>query len=99
MVDVTEELTRKVAHLARLALTDAEVTLYTAQMKNTLGYVDLIAEVDVAGVEPMFHPLQMPTPMREDVVVPSPKSADGKPKTISHAPEVLYDGFKVPPII
>lgn len=99
MAEVNETLTRKVADLARLYLTDEEVTLYTTQMKTTLGYVDLLSKVDVGNVEPMYHPLEIETPMREDVVRPSPVDENGKPKVLKHAPETLYDGFKVPPII
>jgi aspartyl-tRNA(Asn)/glutamyl-tRNA(Gln) amidotransferase subunit C len=99
-IEVNEALVRKVADLARLALTDEEVKLYANQMKVTLGYVDQIAKVNIPeGTEPMYHPLEIETPMRDDVVVPSPKSADGKPKMIAAAPETVYEGFKVPPIL
>lgn len=99
-IEVNETLVRKVADLARLALTDEEVRLYANQMKVTLGYVDQIAKVAIPeGTEPMYHPLEIETPMREDRIVPSPKSADGKPKMIAPAPETVYEGFKVPPIL
>jgi aspartyl/glutamyl-tRNA(Asn/Gln) amidotransferase C subunit len=100
-VVVTEALTRKVADLARLALTESEIVTYTQQIQKTLLHVDQLSEVSIPeGTQPLFSPLEkMETPLREDVVVDPPKEADGKPKTISHAPEVLYDGFKVPPII
>jgi aspartyl-tRNA(Asn)/glutamyl-tRNA(Gln) amidotransferase subunit C len=99
-IEVNEALVRKVADLARLALTDAEVTLYANQMKITLGYVDQIAKVAIPdGMEPMYHPFEVETPMRADRVVPSPKSANGKPKMIEPAPDTLYEGFKVPPIL
>jgi aspartyl-tRNA(Asn)/glutamyl-tRNA(Gln) amidotransferase subunit C len=99
-IEVNEALVRKVADLARLALTDEEVSLYSTQMKVTLGYVDQISNVSIPeGTEPLYHPFEVATPMREDVIVPSPKSADGKPKMLSSAPDTLFEGFKVPPII
>ena len=99
-VEVNEALVRKVADLARLALTDEEVRLYATQMKTTLGYVEQISNVKIPeGTEPLYHPLEVSTPMREDILVPSPKSADGKPKMIEPAPDTLYEGFKVPPIL
>ena len=99
-LEVNEELVRKVADLARLALTDEEVRLYATQMKVTLGYVDQIAKVVIPdGIEPLYHPFERETPMRADVVVPCLKSADGKPKMISSAPDTLDEGFKVPPIL
>jgi aspartyl-tRNA(Asn)/glutamyl-tRNA(Gln) amidotransferase subunit C len=99
-VEVNEALVRKVADLARLALTDDEVRLYAGQMKTTLGYVEQISNAKIPeGTEPLYHPLEVATPMREDVVVPSPKTEDGKPKMIRAAPDTLYEGFKVPPIL
>ncbi len=99
-IEVNEELVRKVADLARLYLTDTEVTLYAAQMKTTLGYVEQISNVKIPeGTEPLYHPLESETPMREDVIVPPMTTADGKPKMIRPAPDTLYEGFKVPPIL
>jgi aspartyl-tRNA(Asn)/glutamyl-tRNA(Gln) amidotransferase subunit C len=99
-VEVNEALVRKVADLARLALTDDEVRLYAGQMKTTLGYVEQISNAKIPeGTEPLYHPLETETPMREDVIVPSPTTPDGKPKMIRSAPETLYEGFKVPPIL
>lgn len=99
MVEVNEKLTRYVAQLARLALTDQEVTLFTGQMSKVLGYVEKLQELNTQGVEPMTHPFDLTAPLREDVIVPSPKDAEGKPKVLSSAPDVLYDGYKVPPIL
>ncbi len=99
-IEVNEDLVVKVADLARLALTQEEIQKYASQMKTTLGYVDQIAGVEIpAGIEPLYHPLECETPMRDDVVVPSPTSDDGKPKMIRAAPNTLYEGFKVPPIL
>jgi len=99
MVEVNEALTRKVADLARLELTDAEVKTYTAQLDDVLKFVDQLHEVNVDGVEPLSHPLDLQTPLREDVVKLSPQDADGNPKVLSCAPEVVDGGFQVPPIL
>jgi aspartyl-tRNA(Asn)/glutamyl-tRNA(Gln) amidotransferase subunit C len=99
VVTINEDLTRKVADLARLALTNEEVTLYTTQIEKTLSYVDSLRAVVTEGVEPQYHPFSIDTPLREDVVHEFQKTTDGKPKVLEHAPEVLYDGFKVPPIL
>lgn len=99
-IEVNEELVRKVADLARLALTDAEVSLYATQMKTTLGYVEQISKVQIPeGTQPLYHPLESETPMRDDRVVTPMTTADGKPKMIKPAPETLYEGYKVPPIL
>ena len=99
MVEVNEALTRKVANLARLELTDSEVHLFTQQIGEILKYVDQLERVIVTGVDPLTHPFESGAPLREDIVHPFPPDAQGKPKVLGSAPEVLDDGFKVPPIL
>ena len=99
MVEVNEKLTRQVAHLARLELSEAEVTTFTAQLSEVIQYIEKLQEVDVQRVEPLIHPLELATPMREDEVQDSPLDPEGKPRVLSSAPDVLVDGFKVPPIL
>lgn len=97
--EMDEKLTRRLATLARLELTDPEVKTFTAQLGSIVGYIDLLGQVDVSGVEPMLHPIELPTALREDVIKPSPVDADGKPRVLESAPDVLHDGFKVPPVL
>ena len=95
---VDEKLTRQVAHLARLSLTDEEITTYTVQFGNILGYVEKLQEVDVGDIAPLTHPFDLPTPLRADVVKSFSRDHAGKSKALSCAPELLSDGFKVPQI-
>jgi aspartyl-tRNA(Asn)/glutamyl-tRNA(Gln) amidotransferase subunit C len=99
MVQLDDNLTRKIAGLARLELTDKEVQTFTSQLGSILGYIDQLAKADVAGVEPMTHPIELATALRDDVVKPSPVDAEGKPRVLESAPDVLHDGFKVPPVL
>src|SRR5579863_5755978 len=75
MADAGERLdaeeVRKVAKLGRLKLTDADVARYATQLTAILGYVAQLKSVDVAGVEPMAHPLPLKNVLREDVVTPA----------------------------
>jgi aspartyl-tRNA(Asn)/glutamyl-tRNA(Gln) amidotransferase subunit C len=89
----------KVAHLARLEISEAEEKIFTAQLGHIFSYVEQLQEVDVTGVEPLTHPLELSTPMREDVVIPSPVNADHQPRVLESAPDTMLDGFKVPPIL
>jgi aspartyl-tRNA(Asn)/glutamyl-tRNA(Gln) amidotransferase subunit C len=98
-IEVNETLTRQVAHLARLELSDAEAQTFASQLGGILKYVEQLSTLDVSAVEPLTHPLDLATPMREDVVVPSPVDASGKPKVLASGPDVLDDGYKVPPIL
>jgi aspartyl-tRNA(Asn)/glutamyl-tRNA(Gln) amidotransferase subunit C len=99
MLKVDENLTKQVANLARLELSDQEAKTFTQQLKQVLEYVDQLQKVNVEGVEMMTHPLKLETPMRKDEVKPSLKNDQGKPKILDSAPDVLYDGYKVPPIM
>lgn len=95
----SKEMTQQVARLARLKLSDEELATFTSQVGDILKYVEKLQEVNVEGVAPMTHPLELETPLRDDVAVPSPKNAEGKSKVLDAAPDVLNDGYKVPPIL
>ena len=103
MIEVNEELTRKVANLARLDLTDDEVKKFTSQLHDVLGYIDQLTQVDVSTpqgqIEPMTHPLELETLFREDEPRLFGKDEEGTLKILKSAPEVMYDGYKVPPIL
>jgi aspartyl-tRNA(Asn)/glutamyl-tRNA(Gln) amidotransferase subunit C len=98
-LQVNEALTRQVANLARLELTDQEVKTFTSQLSDILAYVGQLQKLDVSNVEPLTHPFEVRTPLREDIVKPFKTREDGKPKTLDPAPEAYEDGFKVPPIL
>jgi aspartyl-tRNA(Asn)/glutamyl-tRNA(Gln) amidotransferase subunit C len=99
MVDIDPALTRQVANLARLALSDAEVQLFTPQLSQVLEYVRGLEKVNVEGIEPMTHPLELSTAFREDVSRVWPPSSEGRPAILDSAPESVSDGFKVPPVL
>jgi len=96
---VDESLTRQIAKLARLRLSDEEVTAFTAKLKYVVAYIGSLQEVNVDGVEPMVHAFPEGAALREDVVLPSLRDADGQPKVLGSAPEVLEGGFRVPSIL
>lgn len=98
-MEVSENLTKQVAYLARLELTSEEIATFSSQLQEILGYVEQLQEVDVSQIEPLNHPFELTTPLRKDEVRPSPMDSEGKPKVLQSAPETLYDGFKVPPIL
>ena len=72
---MSEKLTReevaKVAHLARLKLTEKELDTFTSQLGHVLQYVDVLNEVDTENVEPMAHAIEIHNVFREDTVTES----------------------------
>jgi aspartyl-tRNA(Asn)/glutamyl-tRNA(Gln) amidotransferase subunit C len=99
MALIDETVTRKVANLARLELTDHEIHLLTEQLKNTIIHIDLIQEVSTEQVKPTIHPIPISIYLRNDEPQEMPLNTEGKPVILDSAPEVLNDGFKVPQIV
>lgn len=58
----------KIAHLARLGLSDDEKNRYTDSLNNILGLIDDLQAVNTAGIEPLAHSLDVTQPLRPDVV-------------------------------
>ena len=99
MIEVNEALIQKVAELSRLELNAQEIQEYVKSIGDILKHVDQLSSVNVEGVEPMVYGVDDALRLRADEVIETPKTADGKPKILEHAPEVFHDGFKVPQIV
>jgi len=65
---VDEATTRRIAHLARIAVKDEEVAHLAGEINAVLAFVEQLAEVNVEGVEPMTSVTPMQMKMRQDVV-------------------------------
>jgi len=94
---VNPEVTRKIAHLARLQLTDQETERYTAELGKILEFVAQLSEVKVEGIEPTVHGIPLETRFREDEAVPLPE-ADTK-RIVACSEQALYDQYRVPQVI
>jgi aspartyl-tRNA(Asn)/glutamyl-tRNA(Gln) amidotransferase subunit C len=68
---ITLDEVRWIAHLARLALTDAELDIMARQLSGILDYVQQLQQVNTDGVEPMAHPLPLQNVFRSDDPAPS----------------------------
>jgi aspartyl-tRNA(Asn)/glutamyl-tRNA(Gln) amidotransferase subunit C len=85
----------KVALLARLQLTDAELETITGQLADIVGYVDLLGEVNTDGVEPMAHAIEVANVFRDDQVAPSlPRE-----EALANAPHHDDRGYLVPAVL
>ncbi len=85
----------RVARLARLALTDAEVETMRAQLSAILSHIDALKAVDTAGVEPTSHAVPQFNVMRED----EPRPCFPVEEMLANAPDRAGDFFRVPRII
>jgi aspartyl-tRNA(Asn)/glutamyl-tRNA(Gln) amidotransferase subunit C len=84
-----------VAKLARLALTDAEIDQYTADLAAVLEHAQDVAALDTAGVNQTAHPLPLANVYRVDEIRPS---AD-RDEVLAMAPAAENDRFRVPQIL
>lgn len=86
---------KRVARLARIAVSDAEAEALKGELNTILGFVEQLNEVDVTGVEPMTAVLPMRMKMRDDVVTDG-----GKPEAVvANAPSVADRFFAVPKVV
>ena len=92
---VSLEDVRKVAHLARLALTSEEEAQLIGELNQILNYVAALDELDTAGVAPTSHVLPISNVFREDEVTPSLPQAEA----LANAPSSGHGHFRVPKVI
>jgi aspartyl-tRNA(Asn)/glutamyl-tRNA(Gln) amidotransferase subunit C len=85
----------KVALLARLELSAAEIDALTPQLQQIVGYVDSLGELNTDGVEPMAHALDMANVFADDVLQPSlPREA-----ALANAPHQNGEFYLVPAVL
>jgi aspartyl-tRNA(Asn)/glutamyl-tRNA(Gln) amidotransferase subunit C len=84
-----------IAHLARLAIGEEDVSAYAENLSNILTLVEQMSGVDTSGVAPMAHPFEMVQRLREDVV----SEENQREHLQQHAPAVQDGLFLVPKVI
>jgi aspartyl-tRNA(Asn)/glutamyl-tRNA(Gln) amidotransferase subunit C len=85
---------RKVAKLARLELSDADLATMQHQLSAILDYVAQLNELDTTGVEELAHPLPIVNVFRPDEPAPS-LSVEA---ALQNAPNRVGDYFGVPAV-
>jgi aspartyl-tRNA(Asn)/glutamyl-tRNA(Gln) amidotransferase subunit C len=80
-----------IARLARVALTEAEITRLSEQLSKLLEHFEVLQKVDTEGVPPTAQSVELRSVMREDVVVPSLPAED----VLANAPRREGDSFRV----
>jgi aspartyl-tRNA(Asn)/glutamyl-tRNA(Gln) amidotransferase subunit C len=89
---IDREQVLHVAKLARLKLTDAEVDRMAGEMSKILDHVEQMNELDLDGVEPTSHAVQLENVLRED----APRPSLPREKALENAPDATATGFRVP---
>lgn len=94
-MSVDEKTVRHIAKLARIAVSDAEVTALAPELSNILGWIEQLGEVDVTGVEPMTAVIPNALRLRGDVVT----EGDIRDDILANAPLAEHGFFAVPKVI
>ena len=85
----------KIAHLARLAIGEADIPAYARNLSSILELVAQMNAVDTTGVEPLAHPLEMAQRLRPDAV----SESDQRERFQAIAPSVEAGLYLVPKVI
>ncbi|MFZ5765895.1 MAG: Asp-tRNA(Asn)/Glu-tRNA(Gln) amidotransferase subunit GatC [Thermodesulfobacteriota bacterium] len=92
---ISQEEVAKVAHLARLELSEQEIMTLTGQLDRILGYVAKLGEIDTNAIKPTTHALELRNAFREDEVRPSlPRE-----EALANGPRQNGEAFVVPRVI
>ena len=94
-MSVDLETVKRVAHLARIALSDEEAAKMEGELNAILGFVEQLNEVDIEGVEPMTSVTPMAMKKRADSVTDGNKADD----IVANAPQSDEHFFLVPKVV
>ncbi|MBB4102839.1 Asp-tRNA(Asn)/Glu-tRNA(Gln) amidotransferase subunit GatC [Allorhizobium borbori] len=86
---------KRVARLARLAVTEEEAERMTGELNGILGFVEQLSEVNVEGIEPMTSVTPMQMKKRADIVNDGDKADD----IVANAPLTDRNYFLVPKVV
>ena len=93
--EISRDEVAYVASLARLSLTDDELSLFTDQLCAVLEIAADLEALDLTDVEPMAQPYPLQNVLRPDVVVPTLDRAE----VLAQAPDAADGRFRVPPAL
>ncbi len=86
----------KIAHLARLAIPEREMSAYAANLSKIIAFVEQLNAADVGDLQPMAHPLAgQAQRLRDDQIT----ETDAHEKFQRNAPRVEADLYLVPKVI
>jgi aspartyl-tRNA(Asn)/glutamyl-tRNA(Gln) amidotransferase subunit C len=94
-MSVDSATVKRVAHLARLRVTDEEAEALKGELNAILGFVEQLGAVDVTGIEPMTSVLPMAMKTRPDAVTDGDKAEE----IVANAPAVQDHYFQVPKVV
>jgi len=94
-MSVDTNTVKRIAGLARIAISDQDAARLAPELDNILGWIEQLGEVDTSGVEPTTAVIPNATRLRDDVVT------DGgiRDQLMANAPQGEHGFFTVPKVI
>jgi aspartyl-tRNA(Asn)/glutamyl-tRNA(Gln) amidotransferase subunit C len=90
----------KIASLARIKVSEAEIEAMVPELNGILAWVEQLGEVDVTGIEPMTAVIENRQRLRDDVIDADPLTGGGvRDKVLANAPAAEHGFFGVPKVI
>ncbi|MEY4304186.1 MAG: hypothetical protein RIT52_361 [Pseudomonadota bacterium] len=94
-MSVDPQTVRKIASLARIAVTDAQVDAMVPELNNILGWIEQLGEVDTSAVQPMTAVIPNSLRLRDDAVT----DGNVRDAVLKNAPQAEHGFFAVPKVI
>lgn len=91
-MSIDREQVLHVARLARLRLSDEEVETMADELSSILGHIERISELDLEGVPPTTHVVEVANALRAD----EPRPSLPRDVILEQAPATQDGGFLVP---
>lgn len=92
---IDEKDVKKIAHLARLELEESQIPALSKQLSDIMDYVESLNELDLEGVEPTAHAVEVKNVFRADEAVQNKTFDD----VIEQSPDRNGRYFKVPKVL
>jgi aspartyl-tRNA(Asn)/glutamyl-tRNA(Gln) amidotransferase subunit C len=89
---IDREQVLHVARLARLELSEQEVERMSGELSTILEHVERISELDLEGVEPTSHVVELENVLRAD----EPRPSWPRERVLEQAPDPVDGAFRVP---
>jgi aspartyl-tRNA(Asn)/glutamyl-tRNA(Gln) amidotransferase subunit C len=94
-VKISREEVLHIARLARIALTEDEITRLSEQLSNLLDNFEILQQVNTDNVPPTAQSVALESVMRDDKLVPSYPTDD----ILANAPRQDEECFRVKPVL
>jgi aspartyl-tRNA(Asn)/glutamyl-tRNA(Gln) amidotransferase subunit C len=92
---IDKDTARRVAHLARIEVAEADLEPLARELSAILGFMEQLREVDVEGVDPMTSVTPMRLPWRQDDVT----DGGARERVLANAPDARAGFFTVPKVV